>query len=73
MKFLGFAFLAVLAVALVLGILLGAAIQLVWYGFLALLVVGAVTFVMKKIRKPVNASPVDYVDAANRDAERLPR
>jgi hypothetical protein len=73
MKFLGFAFLAVLAVALVLGILLGMAVQIIWYGFLALLVVGAVSFVMKKIRKPVNTSPVDYVDAPNLDKERLPR
>ena len=68
MKFLGFAFLFVLAGALVLAMLLGAAIQIIWYGFLALLVVGAVTFIMKKIRKPVNTSPVDYVDS-----ERLPR
>jgi hypothetical protein len=73
MKFLGFAFLFVIAGALVLAMLLGAAIQLVWYGFLALLVVGAVGFVMKKLRKPVNTSPVDYVDTAKLDAERLPR
>jgi hypothetical protein len=73
MKFLGFAFLFVLAAALVLAMLFGVALQIIWYGFLALIVVGAVTFVMKKIRKPANASPVDYVDAANQDAERLPR
>ena len=68
MKFLGFAFLFVLAGALVLGLLFGIAAQLIWYGFLALLVVGAVTFIMGKIRGPKR---VDRIGRA--DAERLPR
>lgn len=68
MKFLGFAFLAVCAAALVLAMLLGVAVQIIWYGFLALLVVGAVSFVMGKIRGPKRVDRIDHVEA-----ERLPR
>jgi len=68
MKFLGFGFLFVLAAALVLAMLLGVAVQIIWYGFLALLVVGAVTFVMNKIRGPKTVDRIDHVDA-----EHLPR
>jgi hypothetical protein len=68
MKILGFGFLFVLAAALVLAMLLGVAVQIIWYGFLAMLVVGAVTFVMNKIRGPKSVERIDHVDA-----ERLPR
>ena len=69
MKILGFGFLFVLAAALVLAMLLGVAVQIIWYGFLALLVVGAVTFVMNKVRGPKRA---DRIEHAN-DVEQLPR
>jgi hypothetical protein len=69
MKFLGFGFLFVLAAALVLAMLLGVAVQIIWYGFLALLVVGAVTFVMNKVRGPKR---VDRIEHAT-DVEQLPR
>lgn len=68
MKILGFAFFFVLAAALVLAMLLGVAIQIIWYGFLAMLVVGAVSFIMAKIRGPKGVDRIDHVDA-----ERLPR
>ena len=69
MKFLGFAFLFVLAGLLVLGLLFGMAAQLVWYGFLALVVVSAVTFIMGKVRGPRDGGRI----GRTRDAERLPR
>ena len=68
MKILGFGFLFVLAAALVLAMLLGVAVQIIWYGFLALLVVGAVTFVMNKVRGPKRVDRIDHVDP-----EQLPR
>ncbi len=43
MKFLGFAVLFVVAAGLVIAMAVGVAVQLVWYGFLALLVVTGVT------------------------------
>lgn len=69
MKFLIFAVLALIAVALVVGIVIGAVFELIGYGLMALLVVGVVTFVMKKVRGPRDRSRVRQV----RDAERLPR
>ena len=69
MKILGFGFLFVLAAALVLAMLLGVAVQIIWYGFLALLVVGAVTFVMNKVRGSKSASRIEHAA----DVEHLPR
>ncbi|HEV7692218.1 MAG TPA: hypothetical protein VGO52_15385 [Hyphomonadaceae bacterium] len=68
MKILGFGFLFVLAAALVLAMLLGVAIQIIGYGFLALLVVGGVSFVMNKVRGPKVVDRIDHVDP-----EQLPR
>jgi uncharacterized membrane protein len=69
MKFLGYIFVALIAAALIVAMLVGVAIQLIWYGFLALLVVGAVTFVMGKLKGPKRSERLE----APLDAERLPR
>ena len=69
MKFIVFAVLAVVAVALVAGIVVGAVFELIGYGLLALLVVAAVSFVMAKVRGPRRRMRV----ARPPDAERLPR
>jgi hypothetical protein len=69
MKFLGFALLFVMAAGLVIAMAVGVAIQLVWYGFLALLVVTGVTFVMNKLRGPKRTERLE----APPDAEQLPR
>jgi hypothetical protein len=62
MKLLGYAFLFILAAGLVTALALGVAVQLVWYGLLALIVVGVVTFIAKKVRGSSASS-----------SERLPR
>jgi hypothetical protein len=69
MKIFGFGFLFVLAAALVLAVLLGVAVQIIWYGVLALLVVGAVTFVMNRVRGPKATDRIEHAA----DVERLPR
>jgi hypothetical protein len=69
MKLIVFAVLALIAAALVVGIVIGAVFELIGYGLLALLVVAAVTFVMKKVRGPRNTLRIDR----RRDAERLQR
>ena len=48
---------------------IGAALELIWLGFLVLIVVGAVTFVMGKIRGPKKKLKLDHP----LDTERLPR
>ena len=60
MKFLVFAVLAVVAFALIAGLVVGVAFKLIGLGIMALLVVAAVTFIMRKVR-------------GGRDAERMPR
>jgi hypothetical protein len=69
MKFLGFAALFVVAAGLVIAMAVGVAVQLVWYGFLALLVVTGVTFVMNKLKGPKRSERLE----APLDVERLPR
>ena len=73
MKFLGFAFLFVVAAGLVIAMAVGVAVQLVWYGFLALLVVAGFTFVANKLRGPKRLDRIEHADAAHLEAERLPR
>jgi hypothetical protein len=69
MKFVIFAILALVAAALIAGIVIGAVFQLIGYGLMALLVVAAVTFVMKKVRGPRDRLRIHR----DNDAERLPR
>jgi uncharacterized membrane protein len=52
MKFIVFAVLAVVAFALVAGFIIGVTLELIGLGIMALIVVAAVTFVMRKIRGP---------------------
>jgi hypothetical protein len=69
MKFVIFAVLALVAAALIAGIVIGAVFQLIGYGLMALLVVAAVTFVMKKVRGPRDRLRIQRAN----EAERLPR
>jgi hypothetical protein len=68
MKFVGFVLLFVVAAAMVIGMIVGVALEILWFGFLALLVVGGVSWVMGKI-KGKRAAKLEHP----LDAERLPR
>jgi hypothetical protein len=69
MKFIVFAVLAVVAFALVAGLVIGVALELIGLLIMALIVVAAVSFVMKKIRGPRRRGHLDHP----LDRERLPR
>lgn len=69
MKFVIFAILAIVAAALIAGIVIGAVFQLIGYGLMALLVVAAVTFIMNKVRGPKDRIRINR----SSEAERLPR
>lgn len=69
MQFLVFAFLALLAVGFIGALIVGFTLKLVGLLIMALLVVGAVKFVMGKIRGPRRTLKLDRP----LDAERLPR
>lgn len=56
MKFIIFAVLGIVAFALVAGFVIGIALELIGLGIMALIVVAAVTFVMRKIRGPRHRS-----------------
>ena len=69
MKFLVFAFLALLAVGFIGALIVGFTLKLVGLLFMALIVVAAVKFVMGKIRGPRRTLTLDHPV----DAELLPR
>jgi predicted membrane protein len=54
MKFLVYGVLFIIAAALVVGLVIGVAFELIGLLFSALLVVAVVTFVMNKIRRPAH-------------------
>ncbi len=68
MKLLGYAFLFVVAAGFITVIAIGAAFKLIGLIFMALLVVGGVTFVIRKLRKR-DPMTIDHPI----EAERLPR
>jgi hypothetical protein len=69
MKFIAFAVLALIAAALVVGIVIGTVFELIGLGIMALLVVAAVTFIMRKVRGPRHRLEISRA----RHVERLPR
>jgi hypothetical protein len=69
MKLLVAAFLTLAAIGLVVALLIGVTLKIVGLLFMALLVVAAVSFVMRKLKGPRGAAPLDHP----LDTERLRR